>query len=867
MQTQPVATKQEFIASFGSDVRQGRIQSFKFQSLKSFSGWLRNLPPVENKIESKYLVGARFSDHTRTLNTLVGATFLQLDFDKPLSPEHQSQVSALLTAEGIGHVSFETFSNGGKFVTIIPLSRLASPAEHKATMNHVIAELGAYAAGLDQASFNPVLPRFVSPNAANSNPRNITLVELPFLVPIPSAEDFDSLPDNVQQLRQQAAPRDAFEAYCEQPSPAQKDLFLAALRGNCIAPKRLIEYKDWFPVLFAGFRAWDITGPELTESHRELIEALDLWSQFNSEHYKPGCVQTKLRDWLRDRDTSPNRLHIHSILSEETDTAALKRQLILEGKEDLLKRDTGATTVLSQAELDAASNERELRLQELNTLRLRASCILASMPTPTPRMAAFADLLTDLVTQGQAEHWELTETEWPYFLRPAPMLIGLLQIAAMGFAPHVMFRTSPSLPPKALNPYFLNIAKAGTGKSVGVKILERILGRTVFKVATCNTKLHSATGLWVNFFEKCSAQLVFSEEAEALIGKGAIDQHLGALHTALKQLFDGAIPGVGYRPSAQVQRQINEVVAPWCSLHLAGTPVLLNEHVSAEMLQDGFISRLIVSIDERDQGLLSEEQLITNKLAVMNMTGDKGGLEQSIARTGGFLNRLWRDGHHPLGSEFFTLMPDSDPAEMVERIVTHFVGCANHARYISFPEDDASQLKFATLMVRAESRWAVPESLRNTITAANIESARARAETKLLVLSSLLTLVSNPEATVLDYDLAEWAEEFLYVVQHQFYLHLIRDNAVLTTSGKWSMNEEMLSRLRPAVMPGGPLYAAPMMGRDVREINRAWRILTGDLGKPVEHPKHRAAIDLLEALSVERVTDGKKITYIYTGDA
>lgn len=867
-ETQTQAAKQEVLCSYGTDVKSGAVRPFQFASLRAFAGWIKSLPPVVSKLDSSYLVCATFSTSNRTLVNLRDVTMVQLDYDV-VTPGLREAVCATLEALAIGFVAFDTFSNGGKFCVLIPLSRAATVAEHAATISYLVGELGAYS-NFDPASKNPVLPRFLNPNA-NSPAREITLHDAPFLVPVAAAAD-NPMPANVASIAPIPAKQDRFALYTSQGEPEHKELFLVALRNRLLPTDRCDNYSRWFPVLFAGFRAWAINSRELTESQRVLLEALNVWSASDPK-YRKGCVEIKLNDWLRDGDTG-QKLHIHSLLSHEIDSGRLRtainedNDLDLDQKIALIRAldklvGTPVITVIDEQALLNAAMQRAKEAEELATTRLMALTSLARMPAPTARFAEFREILTALVTQGQAEHWELSHDEWPYFLRPAPMLIGLMQIISMGFAPHVMFKAGGNAPPKALNLYFMNIGRAGTGKSVGISELELILRQTVFKNSTCETKLHSATGLWTNFFEqRGNIQLVFSEEAESLIGKGKPDQHLAGLHTMVKTMFDQGVPGRKYRPSAQVQREIRELNAPWMALHLAATPMLLQHDMSDAMLNDGFMSRVIVSIDERDMSLRSKEDAIAAKLALMR--AKPTGTDLTIhGRAVAFMNNLWRDSGHPGGREFFSMMPDADLQELTANIVSHFetTGIIRLMRYAERDEE-----RFAELLFKAEDRWQVPPSARDTEIGANVGSLRARAETKLNVMASLLTLIADPKATEINYELAVWAEEFLYYTQLPFYNHIINQTEVITSlSPKFKSNEDAINKLVNATREGGPLFTGKCSSTELNKFSAYWRVLLRDLKLPKENPKRVLAEDLLKELEVA-YKDGEhnSRTFYYT---
>jgi len=275
--------------------------------------------------------------------------------------------------------------------------------------------------------------------------------------------------------------------------------------------------------------------------------------------------------------------------------------------------------------------------------------------------------------------------------------------------------------------------------------------------------------------------------------------------------------------------------------------MLLQHDMSEAMLNDGFMSRVIVSIDERDMSDRSEEEAIAAKLAMMRAK-HAAGATTIHGKAVAFMNRLWRDAGHQFGKDFFTIMPDQDPAELSDNIRRHFE-TAEATRYITFAEDE--QEKFARLMRRAENRWPVPPSARDTEVGENVRSLRARSETKLNVMASILTLIADPKATVINYVLADWAEEFLYYTQLPFYNHIVNQSAAITSlSPKFKSNEDAIMKLISATREGGPLFKGKCSSTELNKFSNYWRVLLRDLKFPKENPKRMLAETLLQELEV-----------------
>jgi len=862
--------------AYGEDVRSGFIRPFQFQSLRAFAGWLDSLQPVVNKLDAKYIVGATFARPERTLQCVTGVTMLQCDFDKVVSPEQHDEVCAALKLLGISHVSFDTFSGGGRFVVIIPLSRPASAAEHRATMDRLVAELGTYAVGLDQASYNPVLPRFVSPNAESPG-RTVTFHDGAYLDPVEVAGG-EVLPANVLPIPSKPAVTDAFAVYSDQASPEQQDLFLLALRHNLLPEPRLADYPTWFPVLFAAFRAWGINSKNLSERQKEMMEALHQWSARHPKYQAKG-IDSKLGDWLRDRGAGTKALHIQSILTHEVDAAKLRHAIKTDGALDfdtqLVLANTLSNmlgkppeTVVPEAVIEQAITKLQAQDKLAAEMRARSLNFIARAPQINERFDRFLDLLTAFATQNKAERWELGDN-WDHFLRPAPIMFSLCQIYSLGFAPHVMFRLSAAIEPKALNIYTLNIAEAGTGKSASMNIIHNVVTKTVFKNVAPSYKLHSATGLWLNAFERHGPlQLVTSDEAESLIGKqGQKDQHLLALQTAVKQLYDAGMPGRRFRPSAQVQRELREIMAPFMHLNLSATPTLLRDDIGSAMLNDGFISRMIVSIDDREPGDTSEDDVVKRMITLITST-TTNTMENTIGDAVKFLNESWRsaEAKHPAGREFFSLMGDESSAELAGRIGAHFERPDLPIRFVTPPTEPSALEEFCRISARARSCWHIPAGMRGTDAEANIKSLQVRSESKLHVLSGILSLVADPSAKEIDLRIMRWVADILYTVQHPFYRHLLTASDTGTTMLKARVNPDFVSKLRPALAEGGPLRNGVVTSGVLVKFNRAWRKLVSDLRQHEANERRKVAEEILDELEVKHeVRDNKHVFYLTKG--
>lgn len=876
-QPQSQSPKQKVLCSFGADVTQGAVRPFEYQSLRAFAGWLKSLPPVREKITASYIVGATFESSKRTLNTMRGATIIQLDFDTPASADQRSAVCAALENLNIGFVCMDSFSNGGKFVVLIPLSRPASAAEHRATMEYIVGELGLYAAGLDPASYNPVLPRFVSPNA-NSPEREITLHDGPFIVPIAAKEG--TLPANVASIAPIPPKQDRFALYTSQGEPEHKELFLVALRHKLLPADRSDNYPRWFPVLFAGFRAWAINSRELTESQRVLLEALNVWSASDPK-YARGCVEQKLNDWLRDGDTG-QKLHIHSLLSHEIDSARLRtainedNDLDLDQKIELIRAldklvGTPAITVIDSAVAEAAATERAREVAEINAVKRAGQVILNKAPKPTQRFSDFLDVVAETAMQGKvAEHWQLEAehpNEWGGFLSPIATFMSLVQIASMGFMPHVLFRMRKGLPASSLTLWFLHIATQGAGKSEVHKSIQPILDGTVFKFSYQKEKFFSATGMWSKF-ERCgNIQLMYSDEAESLFGKsGHADGNLATLHSAAKQLKDQGRPNSVFTPNTQVQREVRALRAPTLIYNLAGTPALLKD-IPEDMWVDGFLSRFTcVFINPVDRSHDTPEQI----RARLRDQLDEDGIDDVDVRTERaikFFNKLWVDAGHPNGKDFFLgtgeLGGELDFNETVTKIVEHFEH-PHKPRYIQVCDGDDAAMKdkFADLFAKCLLRWETPEDSPNTKA---FGALYQRAVINLQLFASVLTLIADPRAKYINYELAVWAEEFLYHAQIGVYEWLKKRGATDTpTVGVLRFETKKIDALRVALEPGGLLHDGSVVkARELREKYRSWRALLDDLRAPGEANKmvRITAEQILYQLGVQMDKQGQGLVF------
>lgn len=843
-----MSAAQKFSLSISESCKSNEVKQLTFLRLADFAAFIKTSPPVSDKLHSKGIVASLFAGNIRTASNINSCTALTLDYDEPADGLFEA-VTSLLEAENIGHVAAGSWSNNGRFFVVIPFATPTSIAGHAATLEYVRSVLGAYATFAVESS-RPAQLRFISANA-DAEYRQFNVFDGALLQPREPAED-------------QPAAQSSFNAvdtFADMAQPSEKQLFLLALHHGLLRESRLETYGNWHPVLFAGFRAWGIGKKtnKLTEDQVELMEALNVWSSRHPKYVK-GCVEKKIGDHL---SPGMSTLTIQSLLRMETNHAALRTYIDDPELDRALTRLVGGESVtqvthINTAAIEAGQTERAAELARLKAEHSWASAVLSRMPAPTPRFAEFREIITAISTQGEREFWELPSDRWGSFLRPIPVIMSLVQIAALGFMPHTMFRYGNGISPKALNLYFLHIAAAGTGKSEVFKAVHAALEQTIFRHCNPREKLHSATGLWVNHFEATGGlQLMTSEEAESLFGKfGNIDQHLAALHTCIKELFDKGIPGQTYRPSAQVQRVIRPVMAPTLSLNLAGTPRLLNGDITATMLGDGFMSRMITYINDNDPSTLTEEQILAAKLRLMQSEA-ASGMDANAVRAGRFFRDLWRASDHPAGEHIFN-MPLDDRDTMIEVIRNHFENPELVPRYIRPGRNEADMKAATVIYLRAQTRYPIPRGMVGTPTGEAIQSLQARAELKLSMLTSILTLIADPTAEYLNLEIMEWAEELLFAAQRDFYNHLLGgDHTMTSILPKYRINPDMLVSLRPAVQPGGILFGGGLvLARDLRESSRAWRKLITDLKSDPNGERSKLAHEMLIELGVGYADSG-----------
>lgn len=852
-----------FTLSVSDSCKTNTVSRVTFLRLADFAAFVQAQPPVTDKLHSRGIIASLFNNSTRTVENVLSVTAVTLDFDQPADGLFEA-VTGILEGEGIGFVAFGTFSNGGRFAVVLPLAAPTSIAGHAATTDYIATLLGPYAVFAAESRRASQL-RFISANA-ESEYRLFRLNDAPLLAP--------REPVSAPAVAQTTA---AIDAFAEMATPNEKLLFLLALRHNLLNTERLDQYEQWCPVLFAGFRAFGIGKKRtaLNPEQIELLEALNIWSAHH-EKYKKGCVEAKIGDHLQH---GVKTLTVQSLLRMECNHQRLihfiktDEALDTEDRPALaasLNRLLGGTSVtqvthLNEEVLKEAQTERATEQAKVETERKWGQGVLARMPAPTARFREFREIITALATQGQAEHWELPTNDWPkdFFLRPIPFLFSLAQIASLGFMPHVLFRYGEGVSPKALNLYFLHIAAAGTGKSEVFKSVHAIIEATIFNHCNPREKLHSATGLWVNHFQRTgSLQLMTSEEAESLFGKhGNIDQHLAALHTAIKELFDKGIPGQRYRPSAQVQREIEEVTAPSLHLNLAGTPRLLAGDITETMLGDGFMSRMITYINDADPSQRTEEECLASKLKMMESSAEKG-MDANAEQAVRFFTNLWKAGNHPSGNAMFDT-PIDERAALIEAVQAHF-DTDMTPRYIRPGKTAADRRRATELCLRAEMRYPVPRGMMGLPAAEAISSLRTRAELKLNLLTSILTLIADPLAEYLNLEIMEWAEEVLFVAQRGFYRHLLGTNDTVSLLPKYRINTDALAKLRPAVEPGGLLYAGDMVKANaLRESSRAWRNLITDLKTDPMSDRCKMAHEMLIELRVGYQDTGENNSRVF----
>ena len=142
---------------------------------------------------------------------------------------------------------------------------------------------------------------------------------------------------------------------------------------------------------------------------------------------------------------------------------------------------------------------------------------------------------------------------------------------------------------------------------------------------------------------------------------------------------------------------------------------------------------------------------------------------------------------------------------------------------------------------------------------------RLSAKINLQILATVLTLISNPRATEIDYEIAVWAEEFLFHAQIETYAWLQRkSDSELPSVGVLRFEGDRITSLRSAIEVGGLLYEGEKVkARDLRDKYRSWRKLIEDLQAPGESNKQvrQTAEQILYQLGVIMEPHGKGFVF------
>ena len=162
----------------------------------------------------------------------------------------------------------------------------------------------------------------------------------------------------------------------------------------------------------------------------------------------------------------------------------------------------------------------------------------------------------------------------------------------------------------------------------------------------------------------------------------------------------------------------------------------------------------------------------------------------------------------------------------------------------------------------AESRWDFPPDAGYARAAGAI---KARAKINLQILAAVLTLIADPHAKTLNYDITVWAEKFLFHSQIGVYEWLQKKATVASqTSGALRFEVKRIDTLRPAIEPGGLLFNGGVVrARDLRDKYRSWRKLIEDLQAPGESNKmvRQTAEQILYQLGVQMESAGRSYVF------
>lgn len=798
-------------------------------TIDSLAHYITHSPPVSEKLDSRSVIGAMFTDNIRSGANLLRCTALTLDFDKPLNETHLQDACEMLNMFGVAYVGFNSYSNHGKFALIIPFDRPTDRAGSARALKEIQSILGGLGGFASESAVQEQL-RFISPN-----PNHVRKV-----ISSPSTASLFSVApagNIVTPITSNAGKIDKFELLSEASSPLHRELYLEALRHDCIDLKRVNSYLEWVPLVFATFRAFNVTSEKLTQEQQGAFEVLEAWCKAH-DGYAEGSLKAKLKDYVRN-PSNGKPLHISSILTHEVDAFKLREHLDFDLLEAFNKLKP--MVVIDPVAIAQATTERDDAAMALAAQRMRAYTSLQRLPAHTAHAKEFKRLVISLATQGKDTSDTLSPDDWTHFFHPVPILLGMMQIAAAGFT-NVLFQFSPKVEAKALNIYALNIAKAASGKSATVSMLKNIMDTTHLKACHSSAKYFSDTAMWVNTFQHCPLLVFFNEEAEAFFGKaGQIDQNRAGLHTMMKTLYDQGLPGKTFAPNSQVKQQIKEVMSPYLAINLAGTPTLLNTDISDHIFKDGLLSRMLVNIDTRQITAETEEAEIA-RYAELVLADKDEDYNKVTHQAGEMFCRIWSDGGN---AAYSNELEKEDLHAAIGK--TFSERTMETARIMTIAPDDAKEV--SAIVVKSKRKWVIPAGA-DADMEANISSLRDRCQTKIYTLAAIMTLIANPKAVHFDVEYLRWASEFQYDTEHEFYQFMFTKANSFTLLNKYQLDTSNLDKLKSALGQDGPLGKGECSAAALYDYNYPWKKLITGLRHGEDSPLYKAAKLLLAELNV-----------------
>lgn len=801
VQTAPIT---DIVCSFGTSVDTKRVTTKRFtlnpgtgqSAMEQFCEWINTFDPAAKKESSPITVGASFLQGRRLSAEIDSVTMLQLDYDAPGTTTLAAVIEAFEQGMNVCAAGMETHSSTAalpRFAVFVPLVAPCTLAQHAALLEQLRVQLGPLG-NWSAETGNAVLPRFVAPNPTKGSRQLLISEGTDGLIPPPVSQATGN--STTGTAKGTAAYVDPLDMLVNESLQA---LMLATLDNDLLPEDSRNTYINWFAIVAAVLRGFGVRTSDpakLPKRQRTAYDALVAWSAKSAKHASDKDAVRKEMQKQHYLRNDHAMLTIGGVLAEKLlpEGAAKLAQIVSHEPElvralDAARNDqvaTQASAVKQAGEIVQQLSANAARTEARNARIKAEDRVMHNLPAA---LGPLRDHLVALASQGQIKSYAdlMAHPEFEFFVPQIPVIIGILQIAGFGYAPHVSLEMNSEY--HSLNTQMLALAPQGSGKTTTRDLVRGVLSHTPFARSFFINRIFSDSGFYQSTYARIGPAVMLGPD-EAAKQRGFGDRDLGMKHMREHYLhsFD-AKPGVPIPMNEYADPQLAQkrgIITPECPyepvFHFA-THEFINS-ISQDQLINGEMSRNFVYMRTAG-GFGAKGSILARQIGGKVKKADAKKCEAVQKKAAEFILKQWEQG--PRGQTDIFNTKNATDAEYRDAMYSRFDFGNDPANRIAVSIADKDESRFNDILALLDKRLRAlsgDEQWDGAFTHIHI-----RAVEKLCRLGVLATLLVHPTARHIDMDILEWLGDLLYLMTATWAEHILNACERMVRSDRYTPSE------------------------------------------------------------------------------